>query len=280
MILFQVNLDKPWNYLWCCYRKAFPTPFERVRGKVAFSYHCAWVNSFIKRRLCRPIFTQYKTTWLARIRLCKLVRIRPNRFSYDFWVSSQTVAAFDEIPDVSISFYRTLTNLATVRKISDNLQFRWRTWQCFFRQRPWQCFFENNCPALKIYRYSMPYWENYPGIPDCCCQRSAFFDCCLKRAGHFLCGLERVIKAFCERPFALYRHQPEYDKQNGDAAPSGKIFADAHAHKLSKFLLKEVSMHKIGTIFINEFPTKHSLYNYLIWKITSNICFQELSGMQ
>jgi len=35
-------------------------------------------------------------------------------------------------------------------------------------------------------------------------------------------------KAFCERPIALHRQQPENDKHNVDAAPSGKISADAH----------------------------------------------------
>jgi len=36
----------------------------------------AQVNSLIKRRLCRLFFTQYKNSWLVRIRLCRLVGIR------------------------------------------------------------------------------------------------------------------------------------------------------------------------------------------------------------
>jgi len=47
---------------------------------------------------------------------------------------------------------------------------------------------------------------------------------------HFLGG-DRKGKAFCERPltFALYRQQPENEKQNIDFAPPAKISADAHA---------------------------------------------------
>jgi len=36
-------------------------------------------------------------------------------------------------------------------------------------------------------------------------------------------------KAFCERPFALHRQQPEHDKQNVDNAPPRKISAYAYA---------------------------------------------------
>jgi len=34
------------------------------------------VNSLIKRRLYRLFFTQYKRTWLVRIRPCRLVGLR------------------------------------------------------------------------------------------------------------------------------------------------------------------------------------------------------------
>jgi len=36
-------------------------------------------------------------------------------------------------------------------------------------------------------------------------------------------------KAFCERPFALHRQQPEHDERNVDVVPPGKISADARA---------------------------------------------------
>jgi len=38
--------------------------------------NCAWVNSLIKLRLYRLLFTQHKTSWLVRMRLCRLVGIR------------------------------------------------------------------------------------------------------------------------------------------------------------------------------------------------------------
>ena len=55
------------------------------------------------------------------------------------------------------------------------------------------------------------------------------WDCC-RNMGHFLCG-DRKGKALCERPFAfaLYRQQPENEKQNVDFAHPAKIFAEAHA---------------------------------------------------
>jgi len=40
-------------------------------------------------------------------------------------------------------------------------------------------------------------------------------------------GVE-TIKAFCERPFALYHQKPEKDKKNFDVNPPGKNSADAH----------------------------------------------------
>ena len=43
----------------------------------------------------------------------------------------------------------------------------------------------------------------------------------------------RKGEAFCVRPFALHRQQPEKDKQNVDfVPPPGKISADAHASKV------------------------------------------------
>ena len=50
-----------------------------------------------------------------------------------------------------------------------------------------------------------------------------FSDCCCNM-GHFLWC--RKGNAFCERPFALHRQQPEKDKQSVDVAPpTGKIAA-------------------------------------------------------
>jgi len=40
----------------------------------------------------------------------------------------------------------------------------------------------------------------------------------------------RNTKAFCERPFALQRPQPENNKQNVDVVPPGKVSAAAHGY--------------------------------------------------
>jgi len=50
-------------------------------------------------------------------------------------------------------------------------------------------------------------------------------------------------KAFCERPFALYRQQAEKDKQNVDVAPPLEKpfgFKPEHGTDLCVFLLKHM----------------------------------------
>jgi len=64
------------------------------RERVASNSICGPL--LIKRLSCRLHFTQYKNTWLVRIRLCRLVAIRllSWRFSSDFLVSTKCKAIF------------------------------------------------------------------------------------------------------------------------------------------------------------------------------------------
>jgi len=54
-------------------------------------------------------------------------------------------------------------------------------------------------------------------------------------------------KAFCERPYAPHRQQPEKDQQNIEVAPREKISAVAHVPITEKEATQQLySMHAIG----------------------------------
>jgi len=77
--LLSADSGKPRIVLYCVKRgmsKPVAVLPQVLKSRVRLHDQCARVNSLNKRRLCRLFFTQYKNSWLVRIRLCRLVGIR------------------------------------------------------------------------------------------------------------------------------------------------------------------------------------------------------------
>jgi len=70
---YNAGSGKPRIVLYCV-KKSINKPVAVLPQVLKIHCYCETVTSVsIKRLLCRLLFTQYKNTWLVRIRLCRLV---------------------------------------------------------------------------------------------------------------------------------------------------------------------------------------------------------------